>query len=105
MSGVQAPVRWGIVGLGWAAADFVAPAMVKSTGSRLSACLGSSLDNFHLVEGRLERHANRDTAVVFEQGSLGLAHSRTNIVGKLPRGRHLIGHRWHVAQGYHSLGE
>lgn len=44
MSGVQSPVRWGIVGLGWAAADFVAPAMVKSAGSRLAACLGSSPD-------------------------------------------------------------
>jgi predicted dehydrogenase len=31
------------VGLGWVAADFVAPAMVESAGSRLAACLGSSL--------------------------------------------------------------
>jgi predicted dehydrogenase len=44
VSGAQAPVRWGIVGLGWVAADFVAPAMVKSSGSRLATCLGSSLD-------------------------------------------------------------
>jgi 1,5-anhydro-D-fructose reductase (1,5-anhydro-D-mannitol-forming) len=44
VSGTQSPVRWGIVGLGWAAVDFVAPAMVKSSGSRLAACLGSSLD-------------------------------------------------------------
>jgi 1,5-anhydro-D-fructose reductase (1,5-anhydro-D-mannitol-forming) len=44
VSGAQSPVRWGIVGLGWVAADFVAPAMVKSSGSRLAACLGSSLD-------------------------------------------------------------
>ena len=36
------PVRWGIVGLGWAAADFVAPAMVNSPGSEIVACLGSS---------------------------------------------------------------
>jgi 1,5-anhydro-D-fructose reductase (1,5-anhydro-D-mannitol-forming) len=42
--GIQSPVRWGIVGLGWVAADFVGPAMVKSSGSRLAACLGSSLD-------------------------------------------------------------
>jgi 1,5-anhydro-D-fructose reductase (1,5-anhydro-D-mannitol-forming) len=42
VSGAQTPVRWGIVGLGWVAADFVAPAMVKSSGSRLAACLGSS---------------------------------------------------------------
>ena len=44
MSGAHSPVRWGIVGLGWVAADFIAPAMVKSAGSRLAACLGSSLD-------------------------------------------------------------
>lgn len=44
MREAQAPVRWGIVGLGWVAADFVVPAMVQSPGSRLVACLGSSLD-------------------------------------------------------------
>ena len=44
VSGAQSPVRWGIVGLGWVAADFVAPAMAKSPGSRLAACLGSSLE-------------------------------------------------------------
>src|SRR5262245_62942229 len=43
VSGALSPVRWGLVGLGWVAADFVAPAMVKSAGSRLAACLGSSL--------------------------------------------------------------
>jgi 1,5-anhydro-D-fructose reductase (1,5-anhydro-D-mannitol-forming) len=42
VSSAQTPVRWGIVGLGWAAVDFVAPAMVKSAGSQLAACLGSS---------------------------------------------------------------
>lgn len=36
------PIRWGLVGLGWVAADFIAPAMVKSPGSQLAACLGSS---------------------------------------------------------------
>jgi len=36
------PVRWGIVGLGWAATDFVAPAMLKSSGSQIAACLGST---------------------------------------------------------------
>jgi predicted dehydrogenase len=46
------PVRWGLVGLGWAAVDFVAPAMVKSAGSRLAACLGSSLDKGHVFAER-----------------------------------------------------
>ena len=36
------PLRWGVVGLGWAACDFVVPAMVQSAGSELVACLGSS---------------------------------------------------------------
>ena len=36
------PMRWGIVGLGWVAVDFVGPAMLKSPGSEIAACLGSS---------------------------------------------------------------
>jgi predicted dehydrogenase len=44
VSSIQSPTRWGIVGLGWVAADFVAPALVKSSGSRLAACLGSSIE-------------------------------------------------------------
>ena len=36
------PVRWGIVGLGWVANDFVGPAMQKSTTSTMAACLGST---------------------------------------------------------------
>ena len=43
MSSASSPVRWGLVGLGWVATDFVAPGMVSSPGSRLAACLGSSL--------------------------------------------------------------
>jgi 1,5-anhydro-D-fructose reductase (1,5-anhydro-D-mannitol-forming) len=46
------PVRWGLVGLGWAATDFVAPAIVKSAGSRLAACLGSSLAKGHAFAER-----------------------------------------------------
>lgn len=42
MSAAITPVRWGVVGLGWAATDFVAPAMVKSAGSQIVACLGST---------------------------------------------------------------
>lgn len=43
MRGTPSPVRWGLVGLGWVAADFIAPAMVKNPSSQLMACLGSSL--------------------------------------------------------------
>lgn len=42
MSNITNPVRWGIVGLGWAATDFVAPAMTNSPGSKIAACLGST---------------------------------------------------------------
>ena len=52
MSDAQSPVRWGIVGLGWATTDFVAPAMIKSAGSRLVACLGSSLDKGRVFANR-----------------------------------------------------
>ena len=44
MTATVTPLRWGVVGLGWAAADFVAPAMVKSTGSQIVACLGSTAE-------------------------------------------------------------
>jgi len=46
------PGRWGLVGLGWVVADFVAPAMVESAGSRLAACLGSSLAKGHAFAER-----------------------------------------------------
>jgi 1,5-anhydro-D-fructose reductase (1,5-anhydro-D-mannitol-forming) len=52
VSGTHSPVRWGIVGLGWVTADFVAPAMVKSSGSRLAACLGSSREKGHAFAER-----------------------------------------------------
>jgi len=46
------PTRWGLVGLGWVASDFIAPAMVKSPSSRLAACLGSSLAKGHAFAER-----------------------------------------------------
>jgi len=46
------PIRWGLVGLGWVASDFVAPAMVQNPGSRLAACLGSSLAKGHAFAER-----------------------------------------------------
>lgn len=42
MSKAKKSVGWGLVGLGWVAADFVVPAMAKSPGSTLAACLGST---------------------------------------------------------------
>ena len=57
------PVRWGIVGLGWAAADFVAPAMVNSPGSEIVACLGSSIEKTRAFADRFKvarAHGNLD---------------------------------------------
>jgi 1,5-anhydro-D-fructose reductase (1,5-anhydro-D-mannitol-forming) len=58
------PVRWGVVGLGWAATDFVAPAMVKSAGSQIVACLGSTAEKtrafaerFHVATAHADLNA------------------------------------------------
>jgi len=42
MGNAAASCNWGVVGLGWVAEDFIVPAMIKSPGSKLAACLGSS---------------------------------------------------------------
>lgn len=42
MATANSPVRWGIVGLGWVANDFVGPVFQKSKTSKLVACVGSS---------------------------------------------------------------
>lgn len=44
MSNAAAPLRWGVIGLGWVATDFVVPGIVKSPGSQLAACVGSTLE-------------------------------------------------------------
>src|SRR5262245_17096831 len=43
--------------------------------------------------------------MVFQQSGFGTAHGRTDIVGKLPRGWHLIGDGGDLPQGHHCLGE
>lgn len=61
MNAAVKPVRWGIVGLGWAASDFVAPAMVKSAGSEIVACLGSTPEKTRAFAERFgvpRTHAN-----------------------------------------------
>ena len=40
----KAPVRWGVAGLGRLVTELIAPAMAKSGGSQLVACVGSSLE-------------------------------------------------------------
>lgn len=39
---MKAPLRWGVVGLGWVASDYVVPGIIKSPDSELAACLGST---------------------------------------------------------------
>jgi 1,5-anhydro-D-fructose reductase (1,5-anhydro-D-mannitol-forming) len=63
MSNSASPLRWGIVGLGWVSTDFTGPAIVKSPGSRMVACLGSSPQKGKVFAERfeLERvHADLD---------------------------------------------
>jgi 1,5-anhydro-D-fructose reductase (1,5-anhydro-D-mannitol-forming) len=54
MRNTSTPVRWGIVGLGWVASDFVGPAMVKNPGSEIAACLGSSPEKTHAFADRFK---------------------------------------------------
>ncbi len=64
MSNRQSPVRWGIIGLGWVATDFVVPPMVKSANSQIVACLGSSLEKGRVFAERfgVDRvHGNLET--------------------------------------------
>ncbi|MBX3650681.1 MAG: Gfo/Idh/MocA family oxidoreductase [Burkholderiales bacterium] len=66
MSSTQRPLRWGVVGLGWVATDFVAPGIVKSPGSRLTACLGSNPEKtraFAAKFGVPHQHADLDGLV------------------------------------------
>ena len=64
MNSTIKPVRWGIVGLGWVAVDFVGPAMVKSPGSEIVACLGSTpektktyAEKFNVARTHADLHA------------------------------------------------
>lgn len=54
MSSAGAPLRWGIVGLGWVSADFMVPAIQQSPGSKLVACLGSSAEKSRAFAQRFQ---------------------------------------------------
>lgn len=54
MNNTNKPVRWAIVGLGWVATDFVAPAIVKSPGSQLITCLGSTPEKSRAFAGKFK---------------------------------------------------
>ncbi len=66
MNDTNKPVRWGVVGLGWVATDFMAPGIVKSPGSQLVACLGSTPEKSRAFADKfnVERtHENLDSLV------------------------------------------
>lgn len=66
MTDRQPILRWGVVGLGWVAQDFVAPGIVKSPGSELVACLGSAPEKtraFAEKFGAPRQHADLDSLV------------------------------------------
>ena len=52
MSSKQAPLRWGVDGLGWVATDFVVPGIIKSPDSALVACLGSTPEKTRAFAGK-----------------------------------------------------
>lgn len=61
MSISQKPVRWGVVGLGWVATEFVAPGIVNSPGSQLVACLGSTPEKTRIFADKFQiPHAHQD---------------------------------------------
>jgi len=66
VSNTQRPLRWGVVGLGWVATDFVAPGIVKSPGSEMTACLGSTPEKTRAFAGKFgvpRQHADLDSLV------------------------------------------
>lgn len=61
MNQTNKPLRWGIVGLGWVASDYVAPGMIKSPGSQIVACLGSNADKTAAFAKKFDvAHAHAD---------------------------------------------
>ncbi len=64
MGNTASPLRWGVVGTGWVATDFVAPGILKSPGSALVACLGSSAEKSRAFAGKFQVphvHENMDS--------------------------------------------
>ncbi|MCW5575589.1 MAG: Gfo/Idh/MocA family oxidoreductase [Burkholderiales bacterium] len=65
MSEHDRTLRWGVVGPGWVATDFVAPGIVKSPGSELVACLGSTPEKTRAFAGRFQvPHAHENLAAL-----------------------------------------
>ncbi|MBM3372647.1 MAG: Gfo/Idh/MocA family oxidoreductase, partial [Betaproteobacteria bacterium] len=63
MTTARKPLRWGIIGTGWVASDYVTPGIIKSPGSQLSACLGSSPEKSRAFAEKFRvPHAHDDLA-------------------------------------------
>jgi 1,5-anhydro-D-fructose reductase (1,5-anhydro-D-mannitol-forming) len=54
VSETKPPLRWGLIGLGWVAADFMLPAIAQNPGSKVLACLGSSEEKSRAFAARFK---------------------------------------------------
>jgi len=67
----HSPIRWGVIGLGRLVTELIAPAIVKSPGSRLVGCAGSSLEQARAFAGQFDGvHAYRDIAELSAAGGV-----------------------------------
>ncbi|MGE4111191.1 MAG: Gfo/Idh/MocA family protein, partial [Burkholderiales bacterium] len=60
---MKAPLRWGVVGLGWVASDYVVPGIIKSPDSELAACLGSTPEKTRAFAERFKVPRGHDNLV------------------------------------------
>jgi predicted dehydrogenase len=93
MQDTLSPIRWGLVGLGWVTTDFIAPAMVQSPGSRLAACVGSSLTKGQTFAERfgVERvHGDEVSAFTHPDRRRGEPDDTVTILGRLDGDCHAV---------------
>lgn len=78
MGNKQAPLRWGVIGLGWVATDFVAPGIIKSPDSELVACLGSTPEKTRAFAEKFKvRHAHHDLAALVNDADVDAIYIAT----------------------------
>ena len=74
MSDAKTACGWGMVGLGWVAADLIVPAMLQ-TGSTLAACLGSSPEKSRAFAQRFGvAHAYNDLDSLLQDPSVNAVY-------------------------------
>ena len=78
MIDVAQPLRWGVIGTGWVAADFVVPAMLECPGSRLVGCLGSSAEKSNAFAARFAlAHAHPTLASLLADDAIDAVYVAT----------------------------